>query len=67
MEPIYNRGGTMVAWLRNGVIYDRRLKPCAFIRDGQVFSNDGYCVGRLIRGPERSMVVSGPGIMRPES
>ena len=47
MEPIYNRNGSMVAWLRDDVIYDISLKPCAFIRNETVFTYLPHHIGRF--------------------
>lgn len=44
MEPIYGRTGKVVAWMKDGFIFDRTINPCAFIRNDFVY---GYEKGHL--------------------
>jgi len=50
MEPIFDNGGQLKAWLKNDVIYDQRSKHQAFIRNGSVFRYDGRYLGTLSNG-----------------
>ncbi len=47
MEPIYNHNGFTVAWLWEDVIYDRSLKPRAFIRNDAVFTYPAHYINRF--------------------
>jgi hypothetical protein len=53
VEPIFDRTGSVVAWFRNGVVFDRGSRRyVAFLagRRGHLFSYDGRYLGRLRRG-----------------
>lgn len=50
MEPIYDRNGQTVGWLKDGVIYDRTPKPRAFIHNGAIFTYDRRYIGRFDNG-----------------
>jgi hypothetical protein len=53
VEPIFDRSGKTVAWLRNDVVFDRAShRYAAFLqgRHGDLFSYDGRYIGRLHRG-----------------
>jgi hypothetical protein len=53
VEPIFDRRGRVVAWLRNDVVFDRGShRYVAFLqgRPGHLFSYDGRYLGRLQRG-----------------
>jgi len=40
MEPIFDRSGRTVGWIKDGIIYDRSSKYRAFIHNGAIFSYD---------------------------
>jgi len=50
MEPIFNRHGRTIGWLKNGVIYDRKNCYRAFIRDRYIFTYDAHCLGIIHKG-----------------
>jgi hypothetical protein len=53
VEPIFVRTGTVVAWYRNGTVFDRGSRRyLAFLagRRGHLFSYDDHYLGRLRRG-----------------
>jgi len=50
MEPIYDRNGKTVGWLKANIIYDTAGIPRAFLRKGAIFNYDGEYLGRLVRG-----------------
>jgi len=48
MEPIFDRKGKTVGWLKDEVIYDRANRWRAFIHDGNVFTYQGHHLGKQL-------------------
>ncbi|AFY72339.1 hypothetical protein Syn7502_00171 [Synechococcus sp. PCC 7502] len=50
MEPIFDRNGRTLGWLRDEVILDTNNRNRAFIRDESVYTYQGQYLGRFNKG-----------------
>ncbi len=50
MEPIYDRGGSVVGWIHEGRILDTSNEYRGFLRGDSVYSMEGSYLGRYRQG-----------------
>ena len=50
MEPVFDKNGRTVGWLKEAVVHTRDAQPVAFVNDGAVFSYRRAYLGRFDNG-----------------